>query len=99
MRQFDVFTNPSVESRDFAPFVVALQSHHLPLDSTVVAPIVTDSAGFSLDLPVEIGGRWLHIAMAELANVPTRSLGRALTNLAAHEDAIRRGLDRLFTGF
>lgn len=99
MRQFDVFANPSLETRDFAPFVVALQSHHLPLDSTIVAPIVTDSAGFSLDLPVEIGGRLLHIAMAELANVPTRSLGRPAANLAAHEDDIRRALDRLFTGF
>jgi hypothetical protein len=37
--------------------------------------------------------------MAELGNVPTRTLGRARANLSEHEDDIRRALDRLFTGF
>ena len=98
MRQFDVVTNPSRESRDFAPFVMVLQSHHAALDSTIVAPIVTDAEG-AFDLPVEIGGQVLHIAMADLGNVPTRTLGRARANLSEHEDDIRRALDRLFTGF
>ena len=64
----------------------------------MVAPIVTDAEGVS-DIAVTIGGQTLHVAMAELANVPTRTLGRARTILAEREDEIRRALDRLFTGF
>jgi hypothetical protein len=28
LRQFDAFENPSTASRDFAPYVVVLQSHY-----------------------------------------------------------------------
>nr|WP_295110236.1 CcdB family protein [uncultured Caulobacter sp.] len=99
MRQFDVFINPSRDTRDFAPFVVALQSHPVSLDSIIVAPIIEDSDDYLFNIAVEVEGRLLHIAMAELANIPAQGIGRARANLAEHEDAIRRALDRLFTGF
>jgi hypothetical protein len=37
--------------------------------------------------------------VSELAHMPTRVVGQTLESLAAHEDDIRRALDRLFTGF
>ncbi|MGR4864396.1 CcdB family protein [Caulobacter sp. LARHSG274] len=99
MRQFQVFANPSPASRAFAPFVIVLQSHYLPLETVVVAPIVVDATSLGLDIPVTIEGRDLHIAMSELANIPKAPLRRMVADLAAHEDDIRRALDRLFTGF
>jgi toxin CcdB len=99
MRQFQVFTNPSPASRPFAPFVVVLQSHYLPLETVIVAPIVVDATSLGLDIPVTVQGRDLHIAMSELSNIPKAPLRRVVADLAAHEDDIRRALDRLFTGF
>jgi toxin CcdB len=34
-----------------------------------------------------------------MANLERKMLNKRITSLAAHEDAIRRALDRLFTGF
>lgn len=39
------------------------------------------------------------VLISELAVVETRHLQRPIGNLADHEDAIRRALDRVFTGF
>ena len=99
MRQFQAFANPSLASRPFAPFVIVLQSHYLPLETVVVAPIVIDATSLGLDIPVIVEGRELHIAISELANIPSTPLGRVVADLAAHEDDIRRAIDRLFTGF
>ena len=99
MRQFQAFANPSLASRPFAPFVIVLQSHYLPLETVVVAPIVIDATSLGLDIPVTVEGRELHIAISELGNIPSAPLRRVVADLAAHEDDIRRALDRLFTGF
>ena len=99
MRQFQVFANPSLASRAFAPFVIVLQSHYLPIETVVVAPIVIDATSLGLDIPVIVEGRHLHIAMSELSNIPTAPLRRMVADLAAYEDDIRRAIDRLFTGF
>jgi len=102
LRQFDVFENPNSELRLYAPFLVILQSHHLQaLDTTVVAPLIDDARRplSGLDIPVEFGTRALVIAVTELAAIDGRHLQRPVGNLAAHEDPIRRALDRIFTGF
>jgi len=99
MRQFQVFANPSLASRPFAPFAIVLQSHYLPLETVVVAPIVVDATSLALDIPVIVEERALHIAMSELGNIPSAPLRRVVADLVAHEDAIRRAIDRLFTGF
>ena len=46
-----------------------------------------------------IDGDPLVIVLTELAGVQGRSLTRRVGSLLAHEDDIRRALDRLFTGF
>jgi hypothetical protein len=102
LRQFDVLQNPNLATRQYSPFVVVLQSHHLdPLDTIFLAPLVIDAERrmSSLDIAIEFQGRDLVLAIAEAAGVPRQGLGRALGSVSAHEENIRRAFDRLMTGF
>ena len=102
MRQFDVYENPSAEARRFAPFVVILSSHLIVgFDDAVVAPLVNDSqlAVSGFEIPVKVDHESFVVVLTELAGVQGRSLRRKTGSLLAHEDDIRRALDRLFTGF
>jgi toxin CcdB len=103
IRQFDVFANPGSSTRSKAPYIVVLQSHLFEaLSTVVVAPLMrigTPSSDSKVLLEVEFGGEALVMDVALLANIERRMLGRARGSLTAHEDAIRRALDRLFTGF
>ena len=102
MRQFDVFGNPSARSRDYAPYLIVLQSHHLdPLLTVMVAPIIRDAERplSDLDLPIEIAGESLTIAITEMASIDRQVLKQFVSNVSAYEDAIRRALERIFTGF
>lgn len=49
--------------------------------------------------PIEIAGETLTLLVSELFSLTAATLRRRVGNLAEHEDAIRRALDRLFTGF
>lgn len=99
MRQFDVFRNPSRESRHLFPFVVALQSHFVELDTVVVAPLVIDKRNDGVDIEVELEEAGYVVALSELGAVSRFHLARRLGSLADREDEIRRSLDRLFSGF
>lgn len=99
MRQFDAVPNPSKSSAQIAPYLVVLQSHLLDgLDSVIVAPAVRDAARLLtvFEIAVEIAG---DLAIPELFAIERAPLPRPTASLAAHEDEIRRALDRLFTGF
>lgn len=100
MRQFDVYRNPSAAAH--APFLVVLQSHYLEgVGSVVVAPAVRDARRLmsEVEVPFEFDGEALAITVAELAAVDRSYLTQAVGSAAQHEDALRRALDRLFTGF
>lgn len=103
MRQFDVHQNPSERSRPIAPYVIVLQSHHLAAAPTViVAPLILSSgpvAYTEISVVTEFQGANYAISVGELAGVHAHLLQRPIGNLAQHEDAIRRALDRIFTGF
>ena len=102
MRQFDIYENPSTRSRPYAPYLVILQSHYLdPLQTVVVAPIVRDADQrlAELDLPIEISGEALTVAMTELASIERQQLKQLISNASDQEDSIRRALERIFTGF
>ncbi|WP_158285859.1 MULTISPECIES: CcdB family protein [unclassified Caulobacter] len=103
IRQFDVFPNPSIRTRAVAPYVVVLQSHHAgDLPTIVVAPLYLPESALplsELSAEVEIQGQALLAFIPELVGVSTMLLRQRIASLAAHEDAIRRALDRLFTGF
>jgi len=99
MTQFEVYRNPSEASQSFAPFVVVLQSHHLALDTVLVAPLVTDKLPTSVEPAIHLDGRSFVVAVTEMGSIRAASLTHAVGVLRDHEDAIRRALDRLFTGF
>jgi toxin CcdB len=102
VRQFDVYANPSQISADYAPYLVILQSHYFErLETVVIAPLIRDAGRpFTvLDINVSFEGERLLVAVAELGAIDARTLGRAKGSLATDEDSIRRGLERLFTGF
>jgi hypothetical protein len=48
---------------------------------------------------MEFQGTSFVLAIGEAAGVPNLGFGRTIGSVAGHEDAIRRALDRLFTGF
>lgn len=102
MRQFDAVPNPSKATALIAPYLVILQSHHLDgLDSVIVAPAVRDAARAMtiFEVAIGIGGEPLTLVIPEMFSIERTLLPRAQASLAAHEDDIRRALDRLFTGF
>jgi hypothetical protein len=102
VRQFDLVDNPSERSRGVAPYLLVLQSHLLEAaNSVIVAPLVRDAKRpfVGIDLSLEIGGDSLTVTLVELFSIERGLLKTVRGNLAEHEDQIRRGLERLFTGF
>lgn len=103
MRQFQVYENPSGRSRGYAPFVVVLQSHFLSaLPTTVVAPLLHAKGRppyTEIAIAVEFLNERYFVSIGELAAMDGRELKRPLGDLSAFEDAIRRALERLFSGF
>jgi toxin CcdB len=102
VRQFDLFENPAAPMREAAPFVVVLSSHLLgDLAETVVAPLRRgEGLGVpGLEVPVMVDGEALLISISGAAGIRVAALRRPKGSLLAHEDEIRRALDRLFTGF
>lgn len=103
MRQFDVFPNPSERSRAAAPYVVVLQSHFLAaVPTTIVAPLLIDddrSAYSDASVKLAFNGERYVLSVPEIAGIEPSRLKGCVGNFTAHEDAIRRAIDRLFTGF
>lgn len=103
LRQFEVYESPSALDRDIAPYIVVLQSHFLDaLPTVVVAPLLRPEAAERLaylSVEVVIGDERFVLSLHELATVPKRSLRHKLGDVRNQEDAISRGLQRLFTGF
>jgi toxin CcdB len=86
-----------------APFVVALQSHLLEAaPTTPVAPLLVDdgvSAYSGASVRLSYAGERYILSVPEMAAADANLLRDPVGTLAEHEDAIRRALDRVFTGF
>ena len=96
------FRNPRSAGQPYAPFLVSLQSHYLDgFDTVVIAPMIEADARVPprLDVLVEFEGRRLLAAVSELTSTALAGQLRVVGDLKAHEDGIRRALDRLFSGF
>ncbi len=102
MRQFDLYENPIAVMRNAVPFVVVLSSHHATgLTEAIVAPVMRGRTTpvTAFEIPFEDGGDVLLIGITGMTAIRQVDLRRRVGSLAAYEDAIRRVLDRLFTGF
>lgn len=102
-RQFDVAPNPDAARRPAAPYLVVLQSHLLyGLPTVIVAPLrrIQFVEGIAdLQVSVAFQDEEFAVMVAELAHMPSRLLPRSIGTIAGCEEALRRALDRLFTGF
>lgn len=102
MRQFDVFAKPSEASRDFAPFVIVLQSDLTMTKTTVVvAPLMLPDRlpePSRLFPRMHVGETPLVLSTSELAGIGRKQLRQHVTNLSGSRDAIIAALDLLFTG-
>ncbi len=88
--------------RTAAPYVVVLSSHYLDdVTETIVAPVFAGrkTTVNGLEIRVLVEDADLLVVLTGLAAVRTGTLKQHVGSLAAHEDDIRRALDRLFTGF
>ena len=102
MRQYDVYENPSVAARRYAPFLVVLQSHLLEgLDSVILAPLVIDSRKpvSAIDVIVEFEGETYVLGVSELASVLRNVMKRRRGSLGAYSDAISLAMNRVMVGF
>ena len=102
MRQFDLYENPIPTKRAAVPFVVVLSSHHATgLTEVMVAPVLRGRtvAVSAFEIPLERDGDVLLISVTGMTAVRQTDLRRRAGSVVEHEDAIRRALDRLFTGF
>ncbi len=85
-----------------APYVVILSSHLFnDLVEIVVAPVLRPGLLNASDFDVRV--RWNEedhlVSVIGLAAISSTRLKRRVGSLLAHDDDIRRALDRLFTGF
>jgi toxin CcdB len=103
LRQFDVYEAPTEAARRIAPFVVVLQSHFLnSLPTVLVAPLlrqVERPAYADVSVAMVFDGEKVVLSLAEIAAARRADLRHLRGNLREHEDAIRRALERVFTGF
>jgi toxin CcdB len=103
MAQFDVYLNPNAATRKAIPYLLDVQADLLDtLATRVVAPLVMEEemglAARHLNPQFKIKGVAVVMSVAELAGVPTRSLGDKVTSLKSKRDKIIAALDLLFTG-
>ncbi len=103
MAQFDVYLNPNVATRKFIPYLLDVQADLLDtLATRVVVPLILTEemvlAAKHLNPQFKIKGVAVVMSTAELAGVPSRSLGDKVTTLKSKRDEIIAALDILFTG-
>jgi hypothetical protein len=102
VRQFDFYENPFVSSRATAPFLVVLSSHLMrQTDVVIAAPLVRDREKqvTEIEVRLQVGDEDLILSLADMGGLEAKILRRRLGSLSEHEDAIRRGISRVFTGF
>ncbi len=103
MAQFDVYLNPNAATRKAIPVLLDVQADLLDtLATRVVAPLVlAEEMGLAakhLNPQFKVKGVSVVMSAAELAGVPTRSLGNKVASLKTRRDEIIAALDLLFTG-
>ena len=88
--------------RKAVPFVIILSSHHASgLTEAIVAPVLKGRTNpiNAFEIPLERDGDVLLISVTGMIAIRQTDLRRKIGSAPQHEDAIRRALDRLFTGF
>jgi len=104
MAQFDVYTNPTVASRDGFPYFVVLQCDQLDhLPTRWVMPLqrlenAPSEVPRRLAQTVLIKGESLHPAAHQCAAMPARLLRKPVASLVAEQGTLRDALDAVISG-
>ena len=102
--QFDVYQNKNAETRRRFPFLLDVQANILnTLQTRVVVPLAPrdlyEQKAVTRLMPVlEIQDRKYVAVVPQLAGVPSRTLGNAISNVAHSRQEIIDALDLLTTG-
>lgn len=103
MPQFDLYENPSLQSREWAPYVVDLQHDMLQsLSTRIMAPLLKvqpqDEAMMKrLNPVISFNGNAYFLSAAEMASVPVSEFQAAIGNLKTHRDDLMAAVDLVFT--
>lgn len=103
MSQFDIYRNPSPESREWAPYIVDLQHEMLSaLNTRIVAPLLTASPSGEqvmqrLNPIVCIRGKNYFLSTTEMASIPAKELSEVAGNLSQYRDDLLSAIDLIFT--
>jgi toxin CcdB len=104
MAQFDVYRNPSTQTREHTPYLLDIQSDLLDhLASRVVVPLaaaerVAERQLTRLMPSVEFSGASLVMMTPQLVGVPVSALGERAGSLAERRHEIVAALDVLISG-
>jgi toxin CcdB len=103
MAQFDVYLNANRDTCAAIPYLLDVQADLLDrLVTRVVVPLFAASemplVAKQLNPQFQINGVSVVMSTAELAGVPTRSLGEKVLSLKSNRTEIITALDLLFTG-
>lgn len=104
MAQFTVHKNANPATKSAIPYLLDVQSNLIDALSTrVVVPLYPVTAlkrgALATLTPVfEVDGESLVMMTPQLAGVPSKALGSAVTDLSAYREQIMAALDFLITG-
>lgn len=105
MAQFDIYTNPSRNTRNLFPFVLDIQHDHLAdIGTRIVIPLgkighFKNESMDKLTPIVEYQGEKLLVLTPQMASLPANLLKAPIGSLAHLRDEIIAALDFVFIGF
>lgn len=104
MPQFTVYENKNPKSRAAFPYLLDVQADLLSdLNTCVVVPLrplaaKANPAITRLMPMLKIGGKPFVMCTPQLAGIPRRALGKAVTQLSGQRDEIVAAIDTLIAG-
>lgn len=104
MARFDVYANPDVKERKWAPFFLDVQSDHIKgFETRVVIPLwksdMLPIRAENLNPEFEVAGQRVVMDTPSLGAVPSTALRRPVENLSAHQLTIQDAMDTLFGSY
>lgn len=104
MAQFDVYQNPSRNTRDFFPYIVDIQSPVISdIATRIVVPLGTlqnfkSESMKGLTPEIEYDGEKLLLLIPQIASIPSKTLKKPIGSLSHFRDEIIAALDFAITG-
>lgn len=104
MAQFDVYQNPSRNTRSLFPYIVDIQSPVISdIASRIVVPLgrlqnFKNESMKSLTPEIEYNGKKLLLLIPQIASIPSKTLKKPIGSLEHFRDEIIAAVDFAITG-